>query len=154
MLGVLVVVLCPNHVADLGFSAGERQISLIVSLRVLRALWGGHRVPSAPSRFERAPNDAAGLGRRTLGIVIGPFCMAHSLVMAVEYALCNWTKIREGRVYANLALVRPAQFAEGKMSPTERSRLLELIGSVAAITRCIYEPIVHDLAIDAICADS
>ena len=31
------------------------------------------------------------------------------------------------------------------MSPTERSRLLELIDSVAAITRCIYEPIVHGL---------
>jgi hypothetical protein len=31
------------------------------------------------------------------------------------------------------------------MSPTERSRLLELIDSVAAITHCIYEPIVHGL---------
>jgi hypothetical protein len=31
------------------------------------------------------------------------------------------------------------------MSPTERSRLLELIDSVAAIARCIYEPIVHGL---------
>jgi hypothetical protein len=36
MLGVLVIVLCPNRVANLGFGAGERQISLIVSLRVLR----------------------------------------------------------------------------------------------------------------------
>jgi hypothetical protein len=65
--------------------------------------------------------------------------------MPVEYVLSDWTKIREGRVYVNLALVRPAQFAEGKMSPAERSRLLELIDSVAAITRCIYEPIVHGL---------
>jgi hypothetical protein len=38
MFGVLVVVLCPDRVADLGFSAGERQIPLIVTLRVLRAL--------------------------------------------------------------------------------------------------------------------
>jgi hypothetical protein len=44
MFGVLVVVLCPDHVADLGFSAGERQIPLIVSLRVLRVLlrFGAH----------------------------------------------------------------------------------------------------------------
>jgi hypothetical protein len=31
MLGVLVVVLCPDGVADLGFSTGERQIPLILS---------------------------------------------------------------------------------------------------------------------------
>ena len=38
MFGVLVVVLCPDRVADLGFSAGKRQIPLIVSLRILKAL--------------------------------------------------------------------------------------------------------------------
>jgi hypothetical protein len=38
MFGVLVVTLCPDRVADLGFSTGERQISFIVSLRVLGAL--------------------------------------------------------------------------------------------------------------------
>jgi hypothetical protein len=38
MLGVLVVVLCPDRVADYGLGTGERQIPLIVSLRVLRAL--------------------------------------------------------------------------------------------------------------------
>jgi hypothetical protein len=35
MFGVLIVVLCPDRVADLGFSTSERQIALIVSLRVL-----------------------------------------------------------------------------------------------------------------------
>jgi hypothetical protein len=48
MFGVLVVVLCPDRVADLGFSAGERQIPLIVSSRVLRAYRlraGGVRCP-------------------------------------------------------------------------------------------------------------
>jgi hypothetical protein len=37
MLGVLVIILRPNRVADLGFSAGQREILFIVSLRVLRA---------------------------------------------------------------------------------------------------------------------
>jgi hypothetical protein len=37
MFGVLVIVLCPDCVADLGFSAGERQIPLVVSSGVLRA---------------------------------------------------------------------------------------------------------------------
>ena len=37
MFRVLVIVLCPDCVADLGFSAGERQIPLVVSSRVLRA---------------------------------------------------------------------------------------------------------------------
>jgi hypothetical protein len=48
MFGVLVVVLCPDRVADLGFSAGERQIPLIVFSRVLRAYRlraGGARCP-------------------------------------------------------------------------------------------------------------
>ena len=51
MFGVLVVVLCPDRVADLGFSAGERQIPLIVSLRVLRALarGGWHSMSTASS---------------------------------------------------------------------------------------------------------
>ena len=41
MFGVLVVVFCPDYVAALGFSLGERQIPLIVSLRVVRALLFG-----------------------------------------------------------------------------------------------------------------
>ena len=45
MFGVLVVILCPDHIADLGFSTGERQIPFIVSLRVLGALrLGAHQV--------------------------------------------------------------------------------------------------------------
>jgi hypothetical protein len=47
MFGVLVVVLCPDRVAGLGFSTGERQIPLIVSLRVLRALPLGSCGPKA-----------------------------------------------------------------------------------------------------------
>jgi hypothetical protein len=37
MLGVLVVVLRPNQIAGLRFGLGQRQISLIISLRILRA---------------------------------------------------------------------------------------------------------------------
>ena len=36
MFGVLVIVLCPDCVAILGFGAGKRQIPLVVSSRVLR----------------------------------------------------------------------------------------------------------------------
>jgi hypothetical protein len=41
MFGVLVVVFCPDCVAALGFSLGERQVPLIVSLRVVRAVLFG-----------------------------------------------------------------------------------------------------------------
>jgi hypothetical protein len=37
MFGVLVVVFCPDCVSGQGFSTGEFQISLIVSLCVMRA---------------------------------------------------------------------------------------------------------------------
>jgi hypothetical protein len=37
MLGVLVVVLRPDQIAGLRFGLGQRQISLIISLRILRA---------------------------------------------------------------------------------------------------------------------
>ena len=37
MFGVLVIVLCPDGVADLGFGASKRQIPLVISSRVLRA---------------------------------------------------------------------------------------------------------------------
>ena len=43
VFGVLVVVFCPDYVAALGFSLGERQIPLIVPLRVVRALLIGAR---------------------------------------------------------------------------------------------------------------
>jgi hypothetical protein len=38
MFSVLVVVLRADHIAGLGFSSGQREIPLIASLRVLRAL--------------------------------------------------------------------------------------------------------------------
>ena len=47
MFGVLVVILCPDRVADLGFSTGERQAPLIVSLRVLGAV----RLGASDTRF-------------------------------------------------------------------------------------------------------
>jgi hypothetical protein len=41
MFSVLVVVFCRDRVAALGFSLGERQIPLIVSSRVVRAVLFG-----------------------------------------------------------------------------------------------------------------
>jgi len=41
MFGVLVVVLCRDRVAILRFSTGQRQIALIASLQVLKAIWLG-----------------------------------------------------------------------------------------------------------------
>jgi len=41
MFGVLVVVFCPDYVAALGFSLGEREIPFIVSSRVVRAVLFG-----------------------------------------------------------------------------------------------------------------
>jgi hypothetical protein len=38
MLGVLVVILRPDQIAGLGLGLGQRNVPLIVSLRVLRAL--------------------------------------------------------------------------------------------------------------------
>ena len=81
MFSVLVVILCPDHVADLGFGTGERQIPFIVSLRVLE-LFGSKRVALDVHRFERAANDAGLLGWRALMIAFGPFCMASFLVVA------------------------------------------------------------------------
>src|SRR5271154_4372785 len=57
MFGVLVVVLCPDCIADLGFCPGERQVSLIVSSCVLRAVrlrTGGIRFPSVRARGKRS----------------------------------------------------------------------------------------------------
>jgi hypothetical protein len=41
MLGVLVVILRSNCIADLSFGAGERQIPLILFLRILGMPWTG-----------------------------------------------------------------------------------------------------------------
>jgi hypothetical protein len=45
-------------------------------------LFGSERAALDVHRFERAANDAAGLGGRALMIVFGPFCIAHFLVVA------------------------------------------------------------------------
>ena len=66
MFGVLVVVLCPDCVADLGFGAGERQIPLVVSSRVLRAYRfraGGTRCP--PLRTWQQMTRLVGIGEHS-----------------------------------------------------------------------------------------
>ena len=93
MFGVLVVVFCPDYVAALGFSLGERQIPLIVSLRVVRArLFGAGEFDD--HRFEWPANGAVGLGWRVFMLVFRPFCMAHSLVVAGANAPCGARRTR------------------------------------------------------------
>jgi hypothetical protein len=48
MFGVLIVVLSPDGIADLGFSTRKCQILLIGSLRVLRSRWLGTRGARRP----------------------------------------------------------------------------------------------------------
>ena len=93
MLGVLIVVFCPDCVAALSFSLSKRQIPLIVSLRVVRALCSG-RGAFDDHRVERAANDAVRPGWRVFMLVFRPFCMAHSLVVPDENAPrgARWTK--------------------------------------------------------------
>ena len=50
MFGVLVVVLSPDHITDLGFSTGKCHILLIGSLRVLRSRLGTRGVRRPPVR--------------------------------------------------------------------------------------------------------
>ena len=73
MFGVLIVVLSPDGITDLGFSTRKCQILLIGSLRVLRSRW----------RFGR-PGDGSGPDWRARIVRFEPFCMAHSLVVAGE----------------------------------------------------------------------
>jgi hypothetical protein len=77
MLGVLVVILCSDCVADLSFGASERQIPLIVFLRVLR-MPEPERAPFGVRRFERPPDDAAGLARCSLMRVLVNYELAIS----------------------------------------------------------------------------
>jgi hypothetical protein len=60
MFGVLVVILCGDGVAVLGFSTGERQIPLIVSLRIGRArrFGAGTRHPTLCAATDRWPGPA------------------------------------------------------------------------------------------------
>jgi len=58
MFGVLVVVLCRDGIAILRFSTGQRQISLIASLQVLKALWFESDAGDI-QRFGRAANGRA-----------------------------------------------------------------------------------------------
>ena len=59
MFGVLVVVLRRDRVAILRFSTGQRQISLVASLQVLKAIWLGSGCGRYPA-LGRAANGRAG----------------------------------------------------------------------------------------------
>jgi len=61
MFGVLVVILCCNYVAGLGFGTGKLHVSLIVSFRALIA----HRRP-AYGIYSLPPRLAAKRSRRPL----------------------------------------------------------------------------------------
>jgi hypothetical protein len=54
MFGVLVVILCPDRIADESFSTSERQIPLVASLRVLRVF----RLGAYGIRFPRLGADS------------------------------------------------------------------------------------------------
>ena len=79
MFGVLVIVLCPDGVADLGFGASKRQIPLVISSRVLRA----YRLGACGAR---CPPLRAGRQMR-LPVYVGAhhgfavICETHSLVV-------------------------------------------------------------------------
>jgi len=93
MFGVLVVVFCPDGVAALGFSLGERQIPLIVSLRVVRALlFGAGRIRWPP--LWMASKWRCGSGLAPIHVCLRPFCMAHSLVVAGANAPCGAPRTR------------------------------------------------------------
>ena len=79
MFGVLVIVLCPDGVTDLGFGASKRQIPLVISSRVLRA----YRLGACGAR---CPPLRAGRQMR-LPVYVGAhhgfavICETHSLVV-------------------------------------------------------------------------
>src|SRR6516225_1761869 len=92
--------------------------------------------------FERLVNGLADLGRCVLVIRFGPFCMAHSWVVAGEGCLMrqegNQSKrhlrgTRSGEVVPEKALT-----TAGSAHPS---------GRYLPITRDIYEPIVHQLGV-------
>ena len=60
MFGVLIVVFCRNRIAILRFSTGQRQISLIAVLHVLKALDSGREAADF-QRLGWAPAGVAGL---------------------------------------------------------------------------------------------
>ena len=67
VLGVLVVILCSNQITCLGFSLGQRQVPLIISLCVLRTL-------RLRARSVRGPPLWAGIkGRYRSWLVRSPF---------------------------------------------------------------------------------
>ena len=57
MFGVLIVVLSPDGITDLGFSTRKCQILLIGSLRVLRSRWLGTRGARRPPVGMTAPGS-------------------------------------------------------------------------------------------------
>jgi hypothetical protein len=90
-------------------------------------------------RIQRAANDAAGLCWRLLMTVFGPFCMAHSFVMAGEICSMRHTKDEHPRWWhVRHPLRRAAQqtnssYSQWRKVPRGNAHdFLELIGSVPA----------------------
>ena len=80
MFGVLVIVLCPDGVADLGFGASKRQIPLVISSRVLRAYrLGACGARCPPLRAGRQMRLPVYVGSTHHGFAV--ICETHSLVV-------------------------------------------------------------------------
>src|SRR3984893_14840909 len=114
MLGVLVVVFCPDYIAGLGLGLGYRAIPLIVSLRVSRA-------PRFGAGDIRCPLlRAVSKWPRRLGAVRTHHCflaILHGSLLGNgrgNMLSGGRTGIRASGIYAALARVRPALFAVRK----------------------------------------
>src|SRR6516225_10504695 len=119
MFSVLVVVLRPDHIAGLGFGSGRAALEV--------------------HRCERAANDAADLCWRLLMSVFGPFCMAHSFVMAGEICSMRHTKDENQRWWHVRHPLWPSHpttncsYSQWRKVPRGNAHdFLELIGSAAA----------------------
>ena len=97
MFGVLVIVLCPDRVAGLRFRRARAGLPLLISRAFCEPVGSG-RVVLDIHRFERAADDAGGLCWRAPMIGLGPFCMAHSLVVLTNDENQKWLRaFCEGR---------------------------------------------------------
>ena len=99
---------------------------------------GSARVALDVHRLERPANDAAGLGCCALMFGFGPFCMAHSLVMAAEICSVRQDGNQSERNLRRLCSCLTCTIRSGKPFLRTRSRFLELIGSVVAAAPADY----------------
>ena len=173
MLGVLVVVLRPDRIAGQSLRLGQREIPLIVSLRVLASM----RVLRAP-RFGTggvlSPSLGAG-GKRPCRSGLAhvhywfwAICMAPSLVVTIEVVtieICSMSigtkRIRAGRAFGLGGIqtwrhiVRPCSWRTrsirgGENRPRETIAISGAGPRVATVPcrlRGIRESIIYDLAI-------